>query len=166
MLGVVRSCASLAADVRIDRVEMPLARLLRLLAGHPSLHPDEGNEAGLRMTGQFIEMFLDCVARRDNVSLLFTIANKLKTVCVIGEDIDDDKLRLFADCANQRATADSDDETEWEREAALSPSIVGSYSEIAANCTEPVEAERDDSNLDSRTGAPSPVASAPVPRQD
>ncbi|WOO80532.1 Sister chromatid cohesion protein pds5 [Vanrija pseudolonga] len=123
MLGVVRSCASLAADVRIDRVEMPLARLLRLLAGHPSLHPDEGNEAGLRMTGQFIEMFLDCVARRDNVSLLFTIANKLKTVCVIGEDIDDDKLRLFADCANQRATADSDDETEWEREAALSPSI-------------------------------------------
>ncbi|RXK35355.1 hypothetical protein M231_07377 [Tremella mesenterica] len=62
---------------RIDRVEMPLARLMLLLSHHPDFTWDPEN---MKDIATFIALYLDCIATRDNVSLLYLIAGKIKTV--------------------------------------------------------------------------------------
>nr|XP_019008459.1 uncharacterized protein I206_07018 [Kwoniella pini CBS 10737]OCF47240.1 hypothetical protein I206_07018 [Kwoniella pini CBS 10737] len=59
---------------KIERTEMPLARLLHFLAHQP----DNNLELTHVFRIRFIEMYLDCVAHRDNVGLLFAIAQGLK----------------------------------------------------------------------------------------
>ena len=57
---------------------MPLARLLLVLAHHPDL--TEWSVDILKEMTKYIDLYLDCVANRDNIGLLYHIANKLKTV--------------------------------------------------------------------------------------
>lgn len=93
MAKVVRAAQNLKMEERIDRVEMPLARLLALLTQYPDL--DWENEGELKDMARFIEFFVECIARKDNIALLFTIANKLKTVTMAGEEMDEEKIKLF-----------------------------------------------------------------------
>lgn len=93
MAKAIKTASARSMEERIDRVEMPLARLLYVLCRHPDLGWEVESE--LQDVARFIELFIDCVAHRDNVPLLYTIANKLKTVCVAGEDMDEEKLRLI-----------------------------------------------------------------------
>lgn len=76
---------------RIERVEMPLARLLHLLAHHPDL--DWSSASEVKDLTRFIELFVETVANGDNSSLLFTIANKLKTVRDAEEELDQAKIQ-------------------------------------------------------------------------
>ncbi|WVQ98079.1 hypothetical protein IAU59_005201 [Kwoniella sp. CBS 9459] len=88
---VVQACAPFTQSEKVDRIEMPLARLLHLLAHHPDLgwaEPEEGeegeegfqNEQNLKDIAKFIELYLDVVANRDNIGLLYKIAEGLKGV--------------------------------------------------------------------------------------
>jgi hypothetical protein len=104
MGSIIRTAPQLRTEDRIDRVEMPLARLLHLLALHPDL--DWQDDEALKDIAKFIEMFVDCVARRDNVALLYTIAAKLKTVSVVEETIDPDSVAILT---RPRKKADDDD---------------------------------------------------------
>lgn len=78
---------------RIDRIEVPLARLLLVLTHHPdfSAEPEalksiaklvnsRGCLPQLTFVARFIEFYLDCFANRDNIGLIYHITNKLKTV--------------------------------------------------------------------------------------
>ncbi|RSH92189.1 hypothetical protein EHS25_008604 [Saitozyma podzolica] len=78
MRSVVRTCSHLPTADRIDRVELPLARLLLVLSHHPDYMDISLGE--LKRLTKHIEFFLDSVANRDNVSLLYHIASKIKTV--------------------------------------------------------------------------------------
>lgn len=78
-----------------DRVEVPLARLLHLLTQHPDMEWTTLND--IKSIAKFIELYVECVVTSQNVSLLFTVASKLKTVCVAGEVMDDDKLKILLD---------------------------------------------------------------------
>ncbi|WRT64749.1 uncharacterized protein IL334_001683 [Kwoniella shivajii] len=91
MAAIIGACANFSQSERIERIEMPLARLLHLLAHHPDLHwnePEEGEEGeegisdqqNLKDIAKFIELYLDCVANRDNIGLLHHIAQQLKGV--------------------------------------------------------------------------------------
>ncbi|KAK8847427.1 hypothetical protein IAR55_005285 [Kwoniella newhampshirensis] len=91
LMAVVRQAANLSSEDRINRVEMPLARLVHLLAHHPDFQwhtPAEGEEGeegianmqNLKEIARFIEMYLDCVANRDNIGLLYAIVGNIKTV--------------------------------------------------------------------------------------
>ncbi|KAK4687777.1 sister chromatid cohesion protein PDS5, partial [Tremellales sp. Uapishka_1] len=91
MLAIVKTASKLGND-RIKRIEMPFARLLLLLTHHPDLSWDA---SGLKDIARFIELFLDCIATRDNIALLLYIAQKAKTVkdanppqTVVDEDVD------------------------------------------------------------------------------
>ncbi|OCF45868.1 hypothetical protein I317_00356 [Kwoniella heveanensis CBS 569] len=88
---VVQSCAQFPQSEKVERIEMPLARLLHLLAHHPDLgwaEPGEGEEGeegfqseqNLKDIAKFIELYLDVVANRDNIGLLYKIAEGLKGV--------------------------------------------------------------------------------------
>ncbi|WVQ83257.1 hypothetical protein IAT38_005396 [Cryptococcus sp. DSM 104549] len=91
MTLVVNTCSRLPQNDRIERVEMPLARLLHLLTHHPDFAwhepgDDEDGEEGitdaqnLKDVAKFIELFLEGVSNRDNIGLLYTIAGQLKVV--------------------------------------------------------------------------------------
>ncbi|WWD21518.1 hypothetical protein CI109_106004 [Kwoniella shandongensis] len=91
LIAVVRQAVNLSQEQRIERVELPLARLIHLLAHHPDFQwytPDEGedgeegiaNMQNLKDIARFIEMYLDCVANRDNIGLLYAIAGAVKGV--------------------------------------------------------------------------------------
>lgn len=123
MSHVILAAHRLRPEDRIDRVEMPLARLLHLLTQHPDL--DWKNAEDLKDMARFIELFVECIAQRENIALLYTIANKLKTVCVAGETMDEDKLRLLLEDSKQPAGEDDDDEAgEESAPQASSPTIV------------------------------------------
>ncbi|WVF69779.1 hypothetical protein IAT40_004558 [Kwoniella sp. CBS 6097] len=88
---VVQACAAFTQSEKIERIELPLARLLHLLAHHPDLgwaEPAEGeegqegfqNEQNMKDIAKFIELYLDVVANRDNIGLLYRIAEGLKGV--------------------------------------------------------------------------------------
>ncbi|KAL7420002.1 Sister chromatid cohesion protein pds5 [Cryptotrichosporon argae] len=79
LMLVVRACENLKSEEKIDRVELPLARLLHALASDPDLII-----LTLKDVAQFIDLFLDVVATRENVSLLYNIVAKLKTVKIKG----------------------------------------------------------------------------------
>ncbi|XAO21334.1 hypothetical protein I312_100083 [Cryptococcus bacillisporus CA1280] len=92
--AIPASCTRLSSAERIERIEMPFARLLHLLTHHPDFEwhaPGENEEDEERKKGitsmqnlkdiaRFIELYLDCLAHRDNVGLLFAIAGHLKAV--------------------------------------------------------------------------------------
>ncbi|OXM77000.1 sister chromatid cohesion protein PDS5 [Cryptococcus neoformans Bt63] len=92
--AIPASCARLSSAERIERIEMPFARLLHLLTHHPDFEwhepgeneEDEKSKEGitsmqnLKDIARFIELYLDCLAHRDNVGLLFAIAGHLKAV--------------------------------------------------------------------------------------
>ncbi|TXT14456.1 uncharacterized protein COLE_00649 [Cutaneotrichosporon oleaginosum] len=61
-----------------DRIEVPLARLLHLLTQHPDLGWSSLSE--LKETAKFIELYIECVATNQNVTLLYSVVGKLKTV--------------------------------------------------------------------------------------
>lgn len=89
----------------MDRIEMPLARLLQLLTVHPDSQWDTAEH--LKDMARFIELFVECVAHRDNVSLLYTIAAKLKTVTLADEKPTDEQLQIdqHPDPANSEGVA-------------------------------------------------------------
>lgn len=126
VLNVMRTCANFPAgrliiaqvtvsflmisEDRIDRLEMPLARLLLALTHHPDCQWDF---AGLKdiarcavillictklIQSRFIELYLDCVATRDNVGLLYSMAGKIKTVKDANEEITDNTVRALKQC--------------------------------------------------------------------
>lgn len=96
LAAVVKQAGQIGStEARIDRIEMPLARLLFILSRHPDL--SWSSERDLKDVARFIDMFIDCVAHRDNVSLLYTIASKMKTVSVVDEVMDEVKLGLILD---------------------------------------------------------------------
>lgn len=76
-----------------ERIELPLARLLHLLTQHPDLQ--WSNLEALQATAKFIELYVECVATAQNVSLLYTVVSKLKTVRMAGEEMDSTKLELL-----------------------------------------------------------------------
>nr|XP_018265446.1 uncharacterized protein I303_01812 [Kwoniella dejecticola CBS 10117]OBR87604.1 hypothetical protein I303_01812 [Kwoniella dejecticola CBS 10117] len=86
MQRIVATCSNLSAPEKVDRIEMPFARLLHFLCHHPDIHwtkAEEGEEIiadqqNLQDVARFIEMYLDCVAHRYNIGLLFAIAQGLK----------------------------------------------------------------------------------------
>ncbi|WWD07643.1 hypothetical protein V865_005744 [Kwoniella europaea PYCC6329] len=89
MQKIVVACTNFPTFDKVERIEMPLARLLHFLAHHPDLHwtdPEEGGEEGisdqqnLKDMASFIELYLDCVANRDNIGLLYAIAQGLKGI--------------------------------------------------------------------------------------
>ncbi|GMK53875.1 hypothetical protein CspeluHIS016_0104610 [Cutaneotrichosporon spelunceum] len=88
-----------------DRIEVPLARLLHLLTQHPDLGWSSLNE--LKDIAKFIELYVECVATSQNVTLLFTVVAKLKTVCVVGEQMGSEKVSVLL---SDRPLEDDDDE--------------------------------------------------------
>ncbi|WWC86884.1 uncharacterized protein L201_001763 [Kwoniella dendrophila CBS 6074] len=88
MQKIVAACANSPQSEKIERIEMPLARLLHFLAHHPDVRlndpevaegtEDTLDEQNLKDTARFIEMYLDSVAHRDNIGLLYYIAQGLK----------------------------------------------------------------------------------------
>lgn len=89
-----------------DRVELPLARLLHLLTQHPDLGWTDS--ASLKEISKFIELYVECVAVSHNISLLYTVVSKLKTVCVLGESMDTEKLQALL--SNAPLDEDKEDE--------------------------------------------------------
>ncbi|WVN89440.1 uncharacterized protein L203_104663 [Cryptococcus depauperatus CBS 7841] len=82
---------NLPRESRIERTEMPFARLLHFLTHHPDFvwhEPEEDKEGkegitsaqNLKDISKFIELYLDCLAHKDNIGLLYHIAGQLKTV--------------------------------------------------------------------------------------
>ncbi|BEI99615.1 hypothetical protein CcaverHIS631_0406580 [Cutaneotrichosporon cavernicola] len=108
---IIRACVNNARKLRDDpddmkdRIEVPVARLLHLLTQHPDLGWSSLNE--LKDIAKFIELYVECVATSQNVTLLFTVVGKLKTVCVVGEQMDAEKVSLLL---SDRPLVDDDDE--------------------------------------------------------
>lgn len=75
--NIIKTCQHMSIENRLDRIELPLARLMLLLSHHPDFAWDP---EGLKDIGSFICLYLDCVAHRDNIALLYLIAGKIKTV--------------------------------------------------------------------------------------
>lgn len=70
-------------EIKSSNFELVFVRLLHLLAHHP----DFSNDAeGLKDMAKYIEFFTNLVASSDNISLLYHLASKLKTV----QDTEDD----------------------------------------------------------------------------
>jgi hypothetical protein len=88
-----------------DRIEVPLARLLHLLTQHPDL--GWSSLAEIKEISKIIELYIECVATSQNVTLLYSVAAKLKTVCVVGEKMDHDKVELLL---SDKPLEDDDDE--------------------------------------------------------
>jgi len=74
---VVAAHHNLPAQLRIENFEFIFIRLLHLLAHHPDFAVSE--ESLLDM-GKYIQFYVDSMASADNVSLLFHLACKAKTV--------------------------------------------------------------------------------------
>ncbi|KAG9013484.1 hypothetical protein FRB94_002559 [Tulasnella sp. JGI-2019a] len=64
-------------EIRVSNFEMIFVRLLHLLAHHPDFSTDA---EGLADMSKYIAFFVDLLATADNVSLLFHLAGKTKTV--------------------------------------------------------------------------------------
>ncbi|PCH44760.1 hypothetical protein WOLCODRAFT_78395 [Wolfiporia cocos MD-104 SS10] len=74
---VVMALRSIPSEIRLHQFELIFIRLLHLLAHHPDFIVDEEN---LPDIAQYIEFYLDLVASVDNISLLYHLAMKAKTV--------------------------------------------------------------------------------------
>lgn len=64
-------------DERAAKIDILLVRLLHLLAHHPDFSTEN---AELKSTVRYIEFFLDCIANKENISLLFYLSQRTKTV--------------------------------------------------------------------------------------
>ncbi|KAG8890975.1 hypothetical protein FRB98_002995 [Tulasnella sp. 332] len=64
-------------EIRVSNFEMIFVRLLHLLAHHPDFSADA---EGLADMSKYIAFFVDLLATSDNVSLLFHLAGRTKTV--------------------------------------------------------------------------------------
>ncbi|KAG8885366.1 hypothetical protein FRB97_001441 [Tulasnella sp. 331] len=69
--------ADIAPEIRVSNFEMIFVRLLHLLAHHPDFSADA---EGLADMSKYIAFFVDLLATSDNVSLLFHLAGRTKTV--------------------------------------------------------------------------------------
>jgi len=100
MLNNIRACSHLSSENRIERIEMPLARLI-LMVSHLD---EEWDLEGMKVRARYVfssstfltfvprsqrldradhrilELYLEAVATKDNVDLLYHIAGKIKTV--------------------------------------------------------------------------------------
>ncbi|KAK1921574.1 armadillo-type protein [Papiliotrema laurentii] len=74
----VRACKYMPDYERIDRVEMPLARLLLVLAHHPDL--DEWSLGITKDMAKYLDLYLECVISPVNAGMLYHIAAKVKQV--------------------------------------------------------------------------------------
>ncbi|KAH8090375.1 armadillo-type protein [Filobasidium floriforme] len=90
---------------RVTMIEKPFVRLLSLLAHHPDFETTGADD--LIAMSQYINLYLDEVANQRNVTLLYYLANRIKTVQDIKES--GDRLYLLSELAQlllqQRAQA-------------------------------------------------------------
>ncbi|KAI9137158.1 armadillo-type protein [Paraphysoderma sedebokerense] len=63
-------------------LELVLARIVYLLAQHPDF---AANTDDLKLLSAYLEYYLDCIATKENVPLLYHIAGKLKTVQTVDD---------------------------------------------------------------------------------
>ncbi|ORY30387.1 armadillo-type protein [Naematelia encephala] len=94
MASVVRQCASFPTADRIDRIELPLSRLLWSIAHHPDFAAGWSTDQ-IRDIARYIEFYLDCVATRDNIGVLYHVVSKIKTVVDIDskDDVESNRLK-------------------------------------------------------------------------
>ncbi|KAG2124196.1 armadillo-type protein [Suillus clintonianus] len=74
---VTHASRNLPAALKVDLFEIIFIRLLHLLAHHPDFSTAHEN---LQEMAKYIEFYLDLIASSDNVSLLYHLAMKAKTV--------------------------------------------------------------------------------------
>ncbi|KAG0700591.1 armadillo-type protein [Suillus ampliporus] len=74
---VTHASRNLPAAAKVDLFEIIFIRLLHLLAHHPDFSTAHEN---LQEMAKYIEFYLDLIASSDNVSLLYHLAMKAKTV--------------------------------------------------------------------------------------
>ncbi|KAG1732950.1 armadillo-type protein [Suillus lakei] len=74
---VTHASRNLSAAAKVDLFEIIFIRLLHLLAHHPDFSTAHEN---LQEMAKYIEFYLDLIASSDNVSLLYHLAMKAKTV--------------------------------------------------------------------------------------
>lgn len=146
-----------AAEDRIDRIEMPLARLLHLLAHHPDL--DWASATEVKDLTRFIELFVELVANGDNASLLFTIANKLKTVRDASEELDHAQIQRIIERGTSRLQVKAEDDgdaamSDAEDASGSSPTLVSRSFPSIVLTAEPVQARR--ARADHHQGARTP----------
>ncbi|WVQ76020.1 hypothetical protein IAR50_005656 [Cryptococcus sp. DSM 104548] len=104
LTNIPRRCKQKPADVRIQHIELPFARLILHSAHHPDLRwheaddddDDEDEESddlekkpkvkegitdiqGLKEIARFIELYLDCLSHKDNIGLFYYIAGQIKS---------------------------------------------------------------------------------------
>ncbi|ORX33887.1 armadillo-type protein [Kockovaella imperatae] len=77
MSSVVKACRHFSKEEKVDRIEMPLARLVWLLASDGD---NDWTLADVRDFARYFELFFDCVVNRDNIGLVFQLAGKIKSL--------------------------------------------------------------------------------------
>ena len=95
---VRRRVAALPATARTALWEHPLVRLVSLLAHHSDYARVESRQAVLELR-EYLQMYLDCIATKDNISYLYHLALKIKTVRDISSSAFDPTLYKISELA-------------------------------------------------------------------
>jgi sister-chromatid-cohesion protein PDS5 len=101
---------------------MPFARLLYLLAVHPDTDWAADSES-LRNNISFIELFVELVAHKDNVGLLYTIVTKLKTLRIAEEEFTAQKMDILVNGNGSGTLKDDDNDGNDEDDDIQSPTL-------------------------------------------
>jgi sister chromatid cohesion protein PDS5 len=104
----LRSRASAFARAKDTSLELLLARLISLLAHHPDFEPDG---EPLREMAKYLTFYLGPVATRENISLIFHVAQRIKSVSD-GIDKSSQSIYILSDLA-QAIVRRWDERQDW-----------------------------------------------------
>ncbi|KDQ60158.1 hypothetical protein JAAARDRAFT_711869 [Jaapia argillacea MUCL 33604] len=93
---------SLPPAARLEHIELIFIRFLHTLAHHPDFSPDIVMDVEhCQELSRYVEFYLDCVASSENISLLYHLAMKLKTVRDAESSAISERLYIVSEVAQE-----------------------------------------------------------------